>query len=93
MSAEKNGHKIVVEIKSFIGKAFTTEFYLALGQSIAYKGLLQEREPERALYLAVPKNIYKNQFDSPLVTLAVKNSNLKYVVYDIQEACVLTWLN
>lgn len=91
LSAEKEGKKIAVEIKSFIGKSFNTDFYLALGQFIAYYGVLQQREPERMLYLAIPKMIYKTQFDSPLVSLAIKNSGLKYFVYDIQQEAIVTW--
>jgi hypothetical protein len=91
LSAEKAGQKIAVEIKSFVGKSFTTEFYQALGQFIAYYGLLQQREPERVLYLAIPKMIYKTQFDSQLVSLAIKNSGLKYFVYDIQQECIVSW--
>lgn len=91
LSAEKAGQKIAVEIKSFVGKSFTTEFYQALGQFITYYGLLQQREPERVLYLAIPKMIYKTQFDSRLVSLAIKNSGLKYFVYDIQQECIVSW--
>lgn len=91
LSAEKAGQKIAVEIKSFVGKSFTTEFYQALGQFIAYYGFLQQREPERVLYLAIPKMVYKTQFDSQLVSLAIKNSGLKYFVYDIQQESIVSW--
>jgi len=93
INAEKSGYKIAVEIKSFIGKSFNTEFYLALGQFIAYYGILKEREPDRELYLAVPQNIYKNQFESKLVTLALKNTGLKYFVYNIREENIVLWQN
>ncbi len=32
LAAEKNGHKIAVEIKSFLGSSALSEFHLALGQ-------------------------------------------------------------
>ena len=57
MSAEKNGEKIAVEIKSFIGVSATTEFSTALGQFLKYKLALEEREPDRLLYLAIPIDI------------------------------------
>ena len=32
LAAEKNGEKIAIEIKSFLGKSAITEFHSALGQ-------------------------------------------------------------
>ncbi len=93
LAAEKAEQKIAVEVKSFIGKSFNADFYMALGQFIAYYSVLKEKEPDRILYLAVPKIIYKSQFDSKLVSLALKTSGLKYLVYDIQEESVLLWQN
>ncbi len=94
IAAEKTGEKIAVEIKSFVGKSFNAEFYTALGQFISYYGVLNESEPGRTLYLAVPKSIYQTQFDSKLVSLAVKNSGLRYIVYDVhEEGGIVLWMN
>lgn len=93
LAAEKADKKIAIEIKSFIGKSFNTEFYLALGQFITYYSILAEKEPDRVLYLAVPKITYKSQFDSKLVSLTAKMSRLKYIVYDVQQESIWLWQN
>ena len=93
LAAKKAEQKIAIEIKSFIGKSFNADFYMALGQFITYYSILKEKEPDRILYLAVPKIIYKSQFDSKLVSLAAKTSGLKYIVYDIREESILLWQN
>lgn len=36
LAAEKGSRKIVVEIKSFLGRSLITEFYSALGQYLTY---------------------------------------------------------
>ncbi|MDJ0505537.1 MAG: element excision factor XisH family protein [Aphanizomenon sp.] len=58
---EKEGQKIAIEIKSFLNPSKITELYAALGQFIIYGLALQEQEPERTLYLAVPITVY-NEF-------------------------------
>lgn len=58
IAAEKNGRKIAVEIKSFAGPSNISEFHTALGQFLDYEQALEEQDPERVLYLAVPVGIY-----------------------------------
>ena len=54
IAAEKDGHKIVVEIKSFLATSNISEFHTAVGQFLNYRLALEGEEPERKLYLAVP---------------------------------------
>lgn len=58
IAAEKEGHKIAVEIKRFLGSSTLTEFHLALGQFMNYRYALEDTEADRTLYLAVPVEIY-----------------------------------
>jgi hypothetical protein len=62
VAAEKDGQKIAVEIKSFIGPSKISQFYTALGQFISYRAALQQQETDRILYLAVPSNVYDSFF-------------------------------
>jgi hypothetical protein len=43
LGAERNGEKIAVKIKSFIGFSATTEFNSALGQFLKYQLALEEK--------------------------------------------------
>ena len=54
IAAEKDGEKIAVEIKSFVGTSAIYEFHLAIGQYRNYRLALLREDPERILYLAVP---------------------------------------
>ncbi len=53
MAAERQGQKIVVEIKSFVGRSLMTDFHHAVGQYMVYRSLIQETAPEYRLYLAI----------------------------------------
>jgi hypothetical protein len=50
IAAERNGQKIAVEVKSFIGTSTISEFHTALGQLINYRYALEVQEPQRVLY-------------------------------------------
>ena len=64
ITAEKEGEKIAVEIKSFLERSSAiSEFHTALGQFINYRGALRRRQPDRVLYLAVPLTTYKTFFN------------------------------
>jgi hypothetical protein len=63
IAAEKGEQKIAVEIKSFISPSNISEFHTALGQFLNYRVALEEQQPDRVLYLAVPQGAYKTFFN------------------------------
>lgn len=52
IAAEREGQKIVVEIKSFVGRSLMSDFHNAVGQYTVYRSLIQATEPEYQLYSA-----------------------------------------
>ncbi len=62
LAATKNGNKIAVEIKTFFAPSTISEFHTALGQVINYRIALEDNDPERLLYLAIPIEIYQGFF-------------------------------
>ncbi len=73
IGAEKDGEKIAVEIKSFIATSAISEFHTAVGQFMNYRIALQDQEPDRPLYLAVPKDTYETFFTIQFVRLLFGN--------------------
>src|SRR5438128_115422 len=57
IAAEKEGRRIAVEVKSFLGASELDDLEHALGQYGIYRVVLQKRDPERALYLALPDDV------------------------------------
>ena len=91
IGAEKNGQKIAVEIKSFLGASALSEFHEALGQYLNYQQALEEQEPLRELFLAVPVDTYDEFFTLPFVHEAVRRHHLKLLVYDSEGEVILSW--
>lgn len=90
-AAERAGHKIVVEIKSFIGQSRTQDFKLALGQYNLYQGLLELTSPERKLYLAISDQTYEKYFRQKAVQAIADRFQLALLVINLKTEQVVTW--
>ena len=66
LAAEKGRQRIAVEVKSFLGASDMYDLEQALGQFVLYRSILAQREPDRALYLAVPVLIVQAIFEQPV---------------------------
>jgi len=91
LAAQRAGQKIAVEIKSFIGPSNISEFHTALGQFFNYRIALEEQDPNRVLYLAVPSGTYQSFFQKKFVQIVVERSYLKLIVYDPIDEVIVTW--
>ncbi|NMF56956.1 MULTISPECIES: XisH family protein [Pseudanabaena] len=93
IAAQRQEQKIVVEIKSFIGRSPMYDFHNAIGQYIVYRNLIQITEPEYNLYLAIDDLTYENFFQRASIQLITKQNNLKIIVVDTQQERIQLWIN
>jgi hypothetical protein len=93
IAVERGGQKIVVEIKSFVGRSLMTDFHLALGQYKVYQMLLQETAPEYDLYLAIDDITYENFFKREGIEFLIRSSQVKIFVVNIDEQEIVKWLS
>jgi len=82
IAAERGETKIAVEIKSFISPSPISDFYTALGQFLNYRIMLEAKEPDRQLYLAVPLETYDTFFQSRFAQTAIERHQLDLIVYN-----------
>jgi XisH protein len=93
IAAERGEEKIAVEIKSFLNPSAITDFYAALGQFLSYRLALQDREPNRVLYLAVPLETYRAFFQIEFTQTAIKAYQILIIVYDPNNEVIVEWTN
>lgn len=91
--AQRENQKIAVEVKSFLGASTLSEFHMALGQCLNYRYALEDTEPDRKLYLAVPISIYENFFSVPFIQSVLKRSQISLIVYDSVQEEIVQWQN
>jgi hypothetical protein len=92
IGAEKEGRKIAVEIKSFVGESDVHELGEGIGKYKLYHHILAEIEPDRALYLAVPSHIYDGIFKEPIGQLVVEHEQLQIIVFDDKHERIRQWI-
>ncbi|MBP1468621.1 XisH family protein [Candidatus Chloroploca sp. M-50] len=92
VAAEKDGERIAVEIKSFLGPSVISDFHGALGQFLNYRLALEAQESDRQLYLAIPEETFQTFFHLPFVQLAVQRYQLMLIVYNVVREELIQWI-
>jgi hypothetical protein len=93
IALEKEGRKILVEVKSFVGLNEMHDLYEAIGQYIFYREHLAQQEAEPPLYLAVPRLAYEGVWTEPAGRIMIEAQSLKLVVFDIEQEVIIRWIN
>jgi hypothetical protein len=92
IGASRGNTKIAVETKSFISKSWLHDFYKAVGQFGFYSLTIEEEEPERQLYLAMPDNAYKYIFRDPISKKLAENNKMRFIIYNIETEKIIEWI-
>ncbi|MFN0018241.1 MAG: element excision factor XisH family protein [Pirellulaceae bacterium] len=93
IGAEKGTRKIAVEIQSFMNPSAVRDLEETVGQYSIYRTLLHEDEPERTLYLAVPRRVREEILGEPLGQLVIERLRLLVLVFSEEERRVIEWIN
>ncbi len=91
ITAQRENQKIAVEVKSFLGASTLSEFHTAIGQCLNYRYALEDLEPDRKLYLAIPVAIYTDFFSVPFIQSVIRKSQTNLVVYDAAKEELIKW--
>jgi hypothetical protein len=92
VAAEKAGQRIAVEVKSFVGASPMHDLELALGQFLLYRSILDEQEPDRALFLAIAAEAAE-VLDEPIGQLLIAKHLIQAMVFDAQKEEVVRWIS
>lgn len=93
IGAKRGEERIAVEIKSFIGTSAISDFHTALGQFLNYRIMLEAKEPDRQLYLAIPLETYDTFFQSQFARMVKERYQLKLIVYEPLTEEIVQWIN
>lgn len=93
IAAERDSEKIAVEIKSFVGDSDISAFHTALGQYLNYCQAIEEQEPDRNVYLAIPLETYQDFFQLPFIQRALRRYQVKLIIYNPKLEEIKQWIN
>ena len=91
IAAEKGNKKIAVEIKSFSDDSLISMFHKAVGQYDNYQIALEDEEPNRILFLAVPESVYDSFFQEPFIQKVIAKRDIKIIVYQPDNENSIIW--
>lgn len=92
LAAEKEGRKIAVEVKTFLSKSPMTDLERALGQFSLYRFLMQRKEPERTLYLAITEPVYDARFNTADARDLAAAFALRFLLFDVNAERINRWI-
>jgi hypothetical protein len=93
LAAEKEGRRIAVEIQSFLGRSVVRDLEEAIGQYSIYRALLAASEPDRVLYMAVPRRAYRAALTDQFGQFVATQLNLRVIVFDDKKERIIQWIN
>lgn len=92
IAAERGNEKIAVEIKSFAGQSPVSEFHKALGQYENYRSSLEELDPVRTIWLAVPEKVWNDFFQRPFIQKAIRRHQIELIVFNPHNETIVKWI-
>ncbi|MBU7584275.1 MAG: XisH family protein [Nostoc sp. TH1S01] len=93
IAAEKQGQKILVEVKSFLGRSFIHDLEQAVGQYVVYRDILLETELDFELYLAITQGTYKSYFQRQLTQMIINRNQVKLLIVDAESEVIVQWID
>jgi hypothetical protein len=93
IAAEKGKQQIAVEIQSFLNRSPVRDLEEAVGQFEVYRIILAQLQPNRSLYLAIPRHIFETVLAERLGQLIINQLRLRLLVFDEEQRRGIEWIN
>lgn len=68
------------------------EFHTALGQYLDYELGLEEQEPDRLIFLALPMKAFQKISQIPLLLKALNRFKVKVIIFNPDSEKIIQWL-
>ncbi len=91
LAAAKGESKILVEVKSFLRESVIYEFHAAIGQILSYQVNMEIQEPDRLLFLAIPKFAWDKMEQQPFYDVILERERINYLIFDPEEEKIVLW--
>jgi hypothetical protein len=92
IGAERGNEKIAVEIKSFVNQSPVSEFHKAVGQYENYRLSLEELDPLRKVWLAIPDEAWNDFFQRPFIQKAISRYQIEFIIFDPYTEEIIQWI-
>lgn len=91
IAATKDSEKIAVEVKSLLGPSLIYDLHNLVGQYIDYQIGLEEQEPDRTLFVAMPSIAYERLENQPFFEKVCQRVDLRIIVFSPNQQNIVKW--
>jgi hypothetical protein len=92
IAAERKGNKIAVEVKSFLGASLLNDFYEAIGKYELYWDALNQYDPSRILFIALPVQAYDELAQEPFIHNTLSRLGIKCLIFNPNLEKIELWI-
>ena len=94
VTAEREGERIAVEVKSFLGRSVVQDVKEALGQFVLYEDALRlaPRHTDRVLFIAAHEPAHTETFGTDVGRLVMAMRRIRLVIFDPVEEVITQWI-
>lgn len=92
LEAEKDGRRIAVEIKSFLGVSPIGDLQDALGQYLMYQFVLEKNDLKSELFLAIREEIFLKLFTDSEIMGLFRRSAVRLLVFNPLTEEITRWV-
>lgn len=82
---------ILIEIKSFLSASQVDDIANAIGKYVMYRAIIEQKNIDLELYLAIPRQAFDGIFSEKLGTLLREKLNILLLVFDIDSEEIIEW--
>ena len=90
--AEKGLTKIAVEVKSFLNPSPINDFHTALGQYETYLDVLEMKQIDRIMYLAMPHDTHTLLSTKEYFRYIINKRKVKFILFDPETITIKEWI-
>ncbi len=91
--AYKGLTKIAVEVKSFLNPSPINDFHTALGQYVTYLDVLEMKQIDRIMYLAMPFETYTFLSTKTYFRYVITKHRIKFILFEPETKKIEEWIN
>jgi XisH protein len=92
IAAQKQERRIIVEVKSFLGRSFFNDLEGAVGQYVIYRDILEETRSDFEIYLAITGGTHRSYFQKKLAQMVIKRNQVNLLVVNPEREEIEEWI-
>lgn len=93
IGAAFESQRIAVEVKGFQRPSLVYEFHAAYGQYLIYEDVIERRNLDWVLHLAIPDSVFKILKELEHIMYSIAKRNLRILLFNPDKKIITSWIS